>query len=240
MRAGVLIGAVVAAFVRCCRRAALLACDPLDPSACLYPWPNDHFTRADPTSPTGKRLALQDDWMPKNRLGKPISAAPYNWNDGFSPGTMIVTKVPGLDTPEAFRRTGAVPITDIERTYDAGQPIVVIDAAHAASASLIWSELDANPADPRDATLIIRPAVNFEEGHRYIVALRNLKDAHGTRDQPQPRVPRLPRRRPPADAGDRARRPHFEQLFRTLGEAGHQAPGPLPRLGLHRRQRRRT
>ena len=60
-----------------------LACDPLDPSACLYPWPNDHFTRADPTSPTGKRLALQDDWMPKNRFGKPVSAAPYNWSVDF-------------------------------------------------------------------------------------------------------------------------------------------------------------
>jgi hypothetical protein len=41
---------------------------------------------------------------------------------------MSVTRVPGLDTPEAFRRTGAVPITDIERTYDARQPIVVINA----------------------------------------------------------------------------------------------------------------
>ena len=52
MRAGVLIGVVVAAFAVLPAGAAF-ACDPLDPSACLYPWPNDHFTRADPTSPTG-------------------------------------------------------------------------------------------------------------------------------------------------------------------------------------------
>src|SRR6266540_5076167 len=175
MRAGVLIGAVVAALAVLPAGAAF-ACDPLDPSACLYPWPNDHFTRADATSPTGKRLALQDDWMPRNRFGKPVSAAPYNWSDAFSPGNMIVTKVPGLDTPDAFRRTGAVPITDIERSFDEDQPIVVINA-RTLERQLIWSELDANPAAPRDLTLIIRPAVNLDEGERYIVALRNLRDA---------------------------------------------------------------
>ena len=41
--------------------------------------------------------------------------------------------------------------------------------------------------------LIIRPAVNFDEGGRYIVALRNLKQANGKvikAQQPLPRVPR--------------------------------------------------
>jgi len=216
MRAGVLIAAVVAAYVLLPAGAAL-ACDPLDPSACLYPWPNDHFTRADPTSPTGKRLALQDDWMPKNRFGKPVSAAPYNWSDGFSPGNMIVTKVPGLDTPEAFRRTGAVPITDIERTYDAAQPIVVINA-RTLRRQLIWSELDANPANPRDVTLIIRPAKNFDEGERYIVALRNLRDAQGRILNAQPSFRALRDRTP--DPRVDSRRPHFEQIFDTLRRAG--------------------
>ena len=161
----------------------------------MYPWPNDHFTTPDATSPTGKRLALRDDWMPRNRLGKPVSAAPYNWSDGFSPGNMIVTKVPGLDTPGAFARTGAVPITDIERSFDEDQPIVVINA-RTLERHLIWSELDANPADPRDVTLIVRPAVNFEEGERYIVALRNLRDARGKILKAQPAFRALRDRKP--------------------------------------------
>jgi hypothetical protein len=37
MRAGVLIGGIVAAFA--VLPAGAVACDPLDPSACLYPWP---------------------------------------------------------------------------------------------------------------------------------------------------------------------------------------------------------
>jgi hypothetical protein len=212
----VLIGAVLAALAVLPAGAAF-ACDPLDPSACLYPWPNDHFTSADATSPTGRRLALRDDWMPRNRFGKPVSAAPYNWSDGFSPGNMIVTKVPGLDTPEAFARTGAVPITDIERSFDAEQPIVVINA-RTLERHLIWSELDANPADARDVTLIIRPAVNFEEGERYIVALRNLRDATGRILTAQPAFRALRDGRPYPEVD--ARRTHFERLFRTLTRAG--------------------
>jgi hypothetical protein len=215
MRAGVLIGIVVGASLAL--PGAALACDPLDPSACLYPWPNDHFTRADATSPTGKRLALRDDWMPRNRFGKPISSAPYNWSDGFSPGNKIVTKVPGLDTPEAFVRTGAVPITDIARSFDADQPIVVINA-RTLERHLIWSELDANPADPRDVTLIIRPAVNFEEGERYIVALRNLRDASGRILDAQPAFQALRDRRPNPDV--ESRRQHFEGIFTALRRAG--------------------
>jgi hypothetical protein len=212
----VLIAAVVAAFAVLPAGAAF-ACDPLDPSACLYPWPNDHFTRADPTSPTGKRLALRDDWMPQNRFGKPVSSAPYNWSDGFSPGNMIVTKVPGLDTPAAFARTGAVPITDIERSFDPAQPIVVINA-RTLQRQLIWSELDANPADPRDVTLLIRPAKNFEEGDRYIVALRNLRDARGRTLNAQPAFRALRDRK--ANPEVDTRRAHFEQIFDTLKRAG--------------------
>jgi hypothetical protein len=212
----VLIAAVAAAFVSLPAGAAV-ACDPLDPSACLYPWPNDQFTRVDPTSPTGKRLALRDEWMPKNREGKPVSAAPYNWSDGFSPGNMIVTKVPGLDTPAAFERTGAVPITDIERSFDADQPIVVINA-RTLQRRLIWSELDANPADPRDVTLIIRPAKNFDEGERYIVALRNLRDATGRLLTAQDPFRALRDRKPNPEVD--SRRAHFEQIFDTLRRAG--------------------
>ena len=68
--------------------------------------------------------------MPRNIAGNPIRPEEWNRSDGFSPGQKIMTKVPGLDTQAAFDRTGAVPITDIERTYDPDQPIVVLNARH--------------------------------------------------------------------------------------------------------------
>ncbi len=47
--------------------------------------------------------------MPKNLAGKPVEPADYNRNDGFSPGSPIHTKIPGLDNQAAFDRTGLVP-----------------------------------------------------------------------------------------------------------------------------------
>ena len=194
-------------------------CDPLDPAYCLFPWPNDHFTRPDPATATGLRVALDPRSMPHNRLGVGIDTTEYNRADGFSPGQLIVTKVPGLETPKAFRATGAPPLGDLRRSLRDDSPIVVIDA-ETGKRHLIWSELDANPSDPADVALLIRPAVNFEEGHRYIVALRDLRQADGDRI-PAGRAFRLYRDRIETDApAIESRRAHLEGIFRTLRKAG--------------------
>jgi hypothetical protein len=194
-------------------------CDPLDPAVCLQPWPNDYFTVADPSTDTGRRLNLPLEAMPRNIAGNPIRPDEWNRNDGFSPGQKIVTKVPGLDTPTAFRNTGAVPITEVARTYDQSQPIVLINT-RTGKRHLIWSELDANPADPKDVNLIIRPAVNLREGTRYIVALRNLRDAQGNRIGAQEPFRVYRDSIPSADPRVQARRAHMESIFETLKRAG--------------------
>ncbi len=194
-------------------------CDFLDDAVCLQPWPNDYFTSRDRSTATHRRLDLQLTSMPRNVEGKPIDPSDYNRNDGFSPGSPLVTKVPGLETRKAFHKTGAVPITDMARYADRGQPIVVIDAA-SGKRNPIWSELDANPTNQRDVNLIIRPSVNFKEGHRYVVALRRLKDESGRTIPPQEAF-RVYRDRIPTDQPEvEARRRHMESLFRTLRKAG--------------------
>src|SRR5215211_1889169 len=156
-------------------------CDPLDPAVCLQPWPNDFFTRPDASTPTGKRVALPLLGTPRNAAGVPIRPDEYNRNDGFSPGSPIHTFVPGLD----FGRSGLVPITDMARAFDEDQPAVVIDAA-TGECQLIWAEMDANAKSDADRNLYIRPGRNWEEGHRYIVALRFLRDAQGRELEAQP------------------------------------------------------
>jgi hypothetical protein len=194
-------------------------CDPIDPQVCLLPYPNDYFTVPDPSTATGLRLALDLTAMPRNRAGKPIDPSDINRNDGFSPDAPIVVKVPGLDTPEAMAKTGAVSLTDISQTYAKNQPIVVLNT-RTMKRQLIWAEIDSNPADPTNRTLMIRPAKNLPERTRFIVALRNLRDGSGNlldapagfkiyRDQ-------LPTSRPAVQR----RRAHFEALFRTLAAAG--------------------
>ena len=194
-------------------------CDFLDTAQCLLPWPNDYFTVADRHSETGRRLNISIDSVPRNRNDVPIDPTEQNRSDGFSPGNMIITKVPGLDTPEAFKSTGAVPITDLARAYDRKQPVVVINT-RTKKRHLIWSELDANPTNPADVNLLIRPGVNFEEGTRYIVALRNLKDSAGN-TLPASAAFKLYRdgRRTNSSVIER-RRPHMESIFRTLWHAG--------------------
>jgi hypothetical protein len=194
-------------------------CDFLDPAVCLQPWPNDYFTVADAGTPTGRRLDLQLSAMPRNMAGKPIEPGDYNRNDGFSPGSAIHTKIPGLDNQAAFDRTGLVPETDMARAFDPGQPAVVIDAdTHARQ--LIWAELDSNPASNADRNLFIRPGKNFLEGHRYIVALRNLKRADGSAIEAA-RPFRVYRDRiPTTSATVEARRAHMEDILGRLGQAG--------------------
>jgi hypothetical protein len=190
-------------------------CDFLDPAHCLYPFPNDHFTTG---RGKARRLNLHPDSMPANVAGKRIDPSAWNRNDGFSPGQLIVTKVPGLDTLEAFRRTRAVPVTDMRQTFRRNQPIVVIDTK-TKKRHLIWSEIDSNAESPEDTVLQIRPGRNFAEGRRYIVALRNLKDAQGKTIAAQQAF-RIYRDRLPTDEpAIEERRAHFESIFKTLRKA---------------------
>ena len=151
-------------------------------AAALLPWPSDRYTRADPTTATGLRLNLQLADMPRNAAGRPIDPTEFNRNDGFSPGSLIVARVPGLDSQAAFDRTGLVPITDVKRSFDRDQPAVVINA-RTGERQLIWSELEYPPSagkDPSVETLLIHPARNLDEGEHYVVALRRLRRADGS------------------------------------------------------------
>src|SRR3954471_22898567 len=159
---------------------AATKCDPLDKAACLLPFPNDAFTRADKKSDTGRRLALRAALMPRNDKKKPIDPAPYNAFDGFSPGSVILTKVPGLDTPKALKRTNAGGLADISRYKAKNAPVIVIDEKTGKRWPL-WVELDSNATSARQRLVEIHPAKNFLEGHTYVVVLRGLRKANGKR-----------------------------------------------------------
>jgi hypothetical protein len=150
-------------------------CEFLGQSRCPLPFPSDRFTRPDPATDTGRRVAFPVASMPTNTAGTPLDATEWNRNDGFSPGTPIVLHVPGVD----LGVTGAAPITDIGRSLDPDSPIVLLDA----QTGQRWphfAELDATAAGEATRALIIRPARNFPAGHRIIVALRNLRRADGS------------------------------------------------------------
>ncbi len=187
-------------------------------SLCLLPFPDNYYTVPDRHSATGLRINLKTEATQPNVAGQRVDTAPYNLNDGFSPGQTIVVKVPGLDSIAAMQRTGAVPINHIGRYADRNQPIVVIDATTGRRWP-IWSEIDSNATDPSRAAVLIHPAVNFAAKHRYIVAMRNLKTADG-QSIPAPNGFRYYRDRLRSSSPViNKRRWHFERIFQVLRRA---------------------
>jgi hypothetical protein len=194
-------------------------CDFIGAAVCQFPWPNDYFTKPDRSTDTGRRLALTDSRMPRNKTGKPIDPTDMNRADGFSPGSAMLVKVPGLDKPAAVRRSKLPPLTNLSRGLAKRSPVVVINA-RTGKRHPIWAEIDSNPTRAGDRVLIIRPARNLEEGERYIVALRNLKNARG-KEIKAGRGFRIYRDRIKTGARPiEKRRKHFEQIFRALKKAG--------------------
>ena len=184
-------------------------------SLCLLPFPDDYYTVADQSTGTGRRIDFHTSGMPRNAASVPVSPAPYNLNDGFSPGVGMVVRVPGLGNPAALQQTNAVPINHLGRFSEPDQPIVVIDAT-TGQRWPIWVEIDSNGGSPESTALEIHPAVNFASGHRYVVAMRNLKDSAG-QTIAAPEGFRYYRDQLPSDQGPiNAQRARFESIFNTL------------------------
>jgi len=190
-------------------------CDPLDPSLCLLPFPNDWFTTPDPSSDTGRRVHMDASSTPANVGGVHIDPTEWNHNDGFSPGQALMVHVPGLD-PAA---SGLPPVTDIGSSLNANASVFVIDTA-TGERYPVWAELDSHATTDANRMLIIQPAKALTEGHHFVVGLRNLAtSAH------QPIAPTDTFRALRDDlvtnvASIESRRGHFDELFDVLRRAG--------------------
>ena len=152
-----------------------LPCDPLDPTVCALPFPNDSFTRTDASTATGRRVAFGDETLPANAAGRHVDPTEWNRNDGFSPSAIPMTVVPGLDAAA----TGLPPVGDIESSLAADAPTILWDAT-AGSRLSHWAEPDANVADAARRPLLIVPAAALPEGHRIVVGLRSMMRSDGS------------------------------------------------------------
>jgi hypothetical protein len=206
----VLAALVVAAFAAA-PAAQAAKCDPIDPRACLLPWPNDYFTKVDKSMPTGRRLDLKAANLPKNNAGQPIDASAFAGNDGFSPGAQIMTQVPGLD----LAKTGATSLTNLSTYTKKSAPILVIDASTKKLKRWpVWAEMNSLAETASDASLDVHPATNWQEGHRYIVVLRNLKNASGGTIKPNAAFKKFI-----AGKAKGSRAKHYKAIFKTLKKA---------------------
>ena len=199
------------------------ACDPLDPAQCLLPYPNDWFTKPDPASATGRRLDLTLAGMPRNAEGKPIEPQEWNRSDGFSAGAQILTLVPGMTSNDDLVPSGLPPVTDPSLNDQPDPGVVLLDTQTGGHVP-VWVEVDQYTQESGAAStgtvqqdLMIHPAVNLSDGHRYIVALRHLHTDDGSQAEPSAAFKAY--RDGTASAGD-TRTAHMEHLFATLQLAG--------------------
>jgi len=190
-------------------------CDPLDTRVCLFPFPNDFYTVADPDTDTGRRISFARESMPTNVSGVQVDPTEWNRNDGYSPGALIQTWVAGLD----LEASGIPGVTDIGRSLREDAPIVLVDA-DTGERKPLWAELDASVSSDEERALLVRPAVNLEEGHRHVVAIRRLVGRDGAAIPPgdafRAMRDRLRTNVPEFDA----RRPAFERIFEDLANVG--------------------
>jgi hypothetical protein len=195
-------------------------CDPLDPTQCLLPFPDNYFTVRDPSTPTGRRVDFPVADMPQNNLGVPIDPTAFNRNDGFSPGTPVILHVPGIN----LAQSGIAPITDIGSSLRSDAPIVILDAGTGRRVAY-WAELDANDPVPSEQALIIHAAADYTDGHRYIVALRGLRDSSGRPIPPNAIFQDYRDGTPLPTKAEQQRQRHVDAIFNTLQEAGVERSG---------------
>lgn len=189
-------------------------CDPLVPEQCLLPFPNDYFTVADQTTRTRRRVNFVADALPKNNHGTPLEAAELNRADGFSPGAALMLWMPGVD----LTLSGVPSLTNIDASLGDESAVVIVDTRTGKRWPL-WAEIDMNSA-PGNRAMLIRPATNFLEGHRYVVAVRHLEDGMGALLPTSPAFAAYRDGTCTTDATFEARRPRMEKIFQTLKAAG--------------------
>ncbi|MCU0656814.1 MAG: hypothetical protein MUF64_16640 [Polyangiaceae bacterium] len=90
-------------------------CDEADPRRCLLPWPSSTFTRADPSSATGLRLAVEASSL----FSSGDDPATLNLADGFSRVTPLATMFPGEVAPVPDALDGRGPIRLLLAQHDA-------------------------------------------------------------------------------------------------------------------------
>src|SRR4051794_17067788 len=207
------------------------ACDPIDDgpgqqAECMLPYPNDWFTKPDPSSATGRRLDLNALAMPRNIEGKPVEPQEWNRSDGFSAGAQLLTVVPSMTKNEDVAASGIPTVTNLGRNDDAAlDPGVVLLDTQTGQRVPVWGEVDqyldeSGPVQTGSTQqdLMIHPAVNLVDGRNYIVALRHLvtDDGHSIAQPSASFKAYRDRTAPLTDP----RRAHMENIFSTLAQAG--------------------
>ena len=187
----------------------LLACDPIVPSHCGFPFPSNVYTVADATSATGRRVSFLPEGLPPRKDGSLITGEAWKKSDGFSSGGTILAQIVGATN------SGLAKANSPDDSLADASPTVLLDA-ETGERVLHWAEIDKTAESPEQASLLIFPAEPLRDGARYIVAVRGLLDAEGATLEASPAFAALRDGTASDDASVEARRDLYADLFGIL------------------------
>lgn len=163
-------------------------CDPLSPTMCGMPFPSNVYLVADPAMATGFHVYLPPTVVPPSTTGAVSDTSLFLRSDGFSPGSDAIVHLPGATK---------VGLADPDHIADSLRPdslTILLDATTGTRVAH-WAEIDQRSqpeGSPEHDTfeapkaLLIRPVKRLEDAHRYIVAVRGVRDSAGNLIAPSP------------------------------------------------------
>ena len=190
----------------------LLDCDPLVPEFCGYPFPSNVYTVEDSSTASGRRVSFGNEFLANN------DSTPWDYSDGFSAGSPILTYLPRA-TDDVF---GGV--TDIDQSLSATSPTLLLDAE---TGELVphFAQIDTqalqNPGmQVLQSSTMLRPVVRLKDNARYIVAFRNVTNSDGAVIAPSATFAALRDATASEDESVEARRALYEDIFEKIEAKG--------------------
>ncbi len=192
-------------------------CNPLGANACMTPWPSSAFEVDDPSSATGRRLAIPERTLPINIDALPTDPTGWNIADGFSPAAPMVMSFPG-----GVSTVGLPPNDNYDRSMAADSPTVILDLTTGERVAH-FAEVDEQAGGNLDSqALFLRPAARLSGGHRYAVGITRAVHSADGGDLPIP--PGFAALRDGKHTDHElleAMRPRFADVLEALDEAGY-------------------
>ncbi|HZJ67945.1 MAG TPA: hypothetical protein VFD36_30785, partial [Kofleriaceae bacterium] len=194
-------------------------CNPLGTGHCMTPWPSSVFAIDDPSSATGRRLAIPEGTLPATVDGLATDPAGWNVADGFSPSAPMVMSWKGGVSPD-----GLPPHDNFDLSLAADSPTVILDMTSGTRVAH-FAEVDSYAdAQPDSQALLLRPAARLLGGHRYAVAITDrVRARDGSALATPPGFAALRDQKNTDHALLEAMRPRFGEVLDALDAAGFPA-----------------
>ena len=155
--------------------------------------------------------------MPKDRRGNAFTTTAWSRLDGYSTSTAAITYLAGA----SVERTPGLPgWQDMAASLDPACPTLLIDAETGEHLPH-FAELDyTSGADVAEKAFMLWPSKQLEFSHRYIVAIRDVRDANGDVIAPSDGFRALRDGTPSPDPSIEARRALYADIFAILAATG--------------------